>query len=340
MIQIGIVGQGFVGNAIKEGFKNNFEVLTYDKYLDSKSNCTLEEMVEKCSIIFSCVPTPMDMSTGEASIDIVKEVVGNINEISKKLKAKPTVIIKSTIPVGVTQYLDDIIGPDIDVMFSPEFLTEANAVEDFKNQNRIVLGINRNSYDKELPQYVNNVKTMFNEIFMGRAEIVVTGAQIAEMVKYVTNTFLATKVSYANEIYQLAECNGIEYSEVIKIAKLDKRLGDSHWMVPGPDGDFGFGGHCFPKDLQALRYMAKQSDVSTQVLDSVLHKNDSVRRDRDWEKQEGRAVINKKEFNSNDWQGRSEKKVRNNYKIAYITIKIVTIAAASIAAFELIKSMI
>lgn len=336
MISIGIVGQGFVGNAIKEGFKNNFEVLTYDKYVDSKSNCTLEEMVEKCSIIFSCVPTPMDMSTGEASIDIVKEVVGDINEISKKLKTKPTVIIKSTIPVGVTQYLDDIIGTNIDVMFSPEFLTEANAVEDFKNQNRIVLGINRNSYDKELPQYVNNVKTMFNEIFMGRAEIVVTGAPIAEMVKYVTNTFLATKVSYANEIYQLAEVNGIEYDEVIKIATLDKRLGDSHWMVPGPDGDFGFGGHCFPKDLQALRYMAKQSDVETHVLDSVLHKNDSVRSDRDWEKQEGRAVIN---FDIRETQGRSPKQIRNNYKIFDILLKTITILGVGCMTYNIIKTI-
>ena len=325
MASIGIVGQGFVGNAIKEGFKDHFKVLTYDKYVSEKSNSTLEEIVENCSIIFSCVPTPMDMETGEASIKNVIEVIDNINNISKYLNKRPTVIVKSTIPVGTTSFLDDIIGTNIDVIFSPEFLTEANAVEDFKNQNRIVLGVNRNSYDGKLPQYVKNVKTMFNEVFMDKAEIVVTGAPIAEMVKYVTNTFLATKVSYANEIYQIAENAHIDYNEVIRIATLDKRLGDSHWKVPGPDGDFGFGGHCFPKDLQALRYMASQQPVKTRVLDAVLFKNNEVRSDRDWEKQEGRAVINGVIEN----QGRSLEKVQKNEKIlGYV---IITALLASIS---------
>lgn len=338
MISIGIVGQGFVGNAIKEGFKNNFNVLTYDKYVDSKSNATLEQIVDECEIIFSCVPTPMDMETGEASIHIVEEVIHNINGLAESLNRKPTVIVKSTIPVGTT-YILDSRAENVNVMFSPEFLTEANAVEDFKNQNRIVLGVNRNSYDGKLPQYVKNVKTMFNEVFMDRAEIVVTGAPIAEMVKYVTNTFLATKVSYANEIYQIAENAHIDYNEVIRIATLDKRLGDSHWKVPGPDGDFGFGGHCFPKDLQALRYMASQQPVKTKILDAVLFKNDEIRSDRDWEKQEGRAVINKK-HNPMDFQGRSETQVRNNYKVFSISTKLLISALAIYGVYEILKSIL
>lgn len=335
MISIGIVGQGFVGNAIKEGLKNNFKVLTYDKYVESKSNASLKQIVEECEIIFSCVPTPMDMSTGEASINIVEEVVSDIDDLAGILGVKPTVIVKSTIPVGTTRHLDNEIGPGINVIFSPEFLTEANAVEDFKNQNRIVLGINRNSYDGELPQYVKNVKTMFNEVFMNKAEIIVTGAPIAEMVKYVTNTFLATKVSYANEIYQIVENVHIDYNEVIKIATLDKRLGDSHWRVPGPDGDFGFGGHCFPKDLQALRYMASQQPVKTKVLDAVLFKNDEVRSDRDWERQEGRAVINMK-HNPMDFQGRTDNQVKNNYKVFAATTKLLISVLAIYGIYKLI----
>lgn len=335
MRSIGIVGQGFVGNAIKEGFKDHFNVLTYDKYIESKSNATLEEIVSECDVIFSCVPTPMDMETGEASIDIVREVVNDIDSIATRLLKSPTIIIKSTVPVGTTLMLDRYLDAT-HVVFSPEFLTEANAVEDFKNQNRVVIGINNGSYDTEIPEYAIKVKEAFEVVFGDRAEIVVTGSPIAEMVKYVTNTFLATKVSYANEIYQLCESSGVEYKDVIKIAKLDKRLGDSHWMVPGPDGDFGFGGHCFPKDLQALRYMASQQTLETKVLDAVLFKNDEVRTDRDWEKQEGRAVINKT-HNPKDWQGRSRRQVETNYKVMDIIIKIAIFGVAAYWTIKLIS---
>ena len=291
MTQIGIIGQGFVGNAIKEAFKDKFKVLTYDKYISSKSNATLEEIVDQCEIIFSCVPTPMNSQTGEASIHIVLDVIQDIDTIASKFGKKPTVIIKSTVPIGTTSEIDNNTD-NCNVVFSPEFLTEANAVNDFKNQNRIILGINHNSYDKEVPQYISNVKDIFEEIFMGKAQIIITGAPIAEMVKYVTNTFLATKVSFANEIYKITEAIGINYNEVVEITKLDKRLGDSHWMVPGPDGDFGFGGSCFPKDLQALRFIANQFEVDTKILDATLSTNDEVRNNRDWEAQEGRAIVN------------------------------------------------
>jgi UDPglucose 6-dehydrogenase len=232
--------------------------------------------------------------TGEALTHIVLEVVKEIDIIASKLNKKPTVIIKSTVPVGTTSAIDNDTE-NCNVIFSPEFLTEANAVNDFKNQNRIILGINRNSYDVKPPEFAIAAKKVFQDIFIGKAEIIITGSPIAEMLKYVTNTFLATKVSFANEIYKITEASGINYNEVIELAKLDKRLGDSHWMVPGPDGDFGFGGHCFPKDLQALRFIAKQLKIDTKVLDATLSTNDEVRNNRDWERQEGRAIVN---FNS------------------------------------------
>ena len=291
MSKIGIIGQGFVGNAVKEGFKDKFEVLTYDKYISSKCNATLEEIVDQCEIIFACVPTPMNAQTGEASTHIVLEVIKEIDVIAFKLNKKPTVIIKSTVPVGTTSQIDNDTE-NCNIVFSPEFLTEANAVNDFKNQNRIILGINRGSYDVKVPDFAIFAKKVFQDIFMDKAQIIITGAPIAEMVKYVTNTFLATKVSFANEIYKITEASGINYDEVIELAKLDKRLGDSHWMVPGPDGDFGFGGHCFPKDLQALRFIASQLEIDTKILDATLSTNDEVRNDRDWERQEGRAIVN------------------------------------------------
>jgi UDPglucose 6-dehydrogenase len=110
------------------------------------------------------------------------------------------------------------------------------------------------------------------------------------MVKYTTNTFLSVKVSFANEIYQLCEKVGADYDKVIEYATMDERLGESHWAVPGPDGDFGFGGHCFPKDLSALIYLAKEMNTTDNVLMATQKTNDEVRKDRDWEKMKGRAV--------------------------------------------------
>ena len=113
------------------------------------------------------------------------------------------------------------------------------------------------------------------------------------MVKYFLNCFLATKVSFANEMYQICDKLGIDYDKVIEYAKYDDRLGKSHLNVPGPDGDFGYGGHCFPKDVKALIEVAMSYDMNPTMLIATNEKNNEVRKDRDWEKQEGRAVINK-----------------------------------------------
>ena len=106
-----------------------------------------------------------------------------------------------------------------------------------------------------------------------------------------TNSFLAVKVSFANEIYQLCDELEIDYDKVIEYAIYDERLGKSHWAVPGPDSDFGFGGHCFPKDMNALIYLGDQLGVDLKTLKSALETNDKVRSNRDWEQQKGRAII-------------------------------------------------
>jgi UDP-glucose 6-dehydrogenase len=119
------------------------------------------------------------------------------------------------------------------------------------------------------------------------------------MCKYITNNFLTVKVSFANEIYDICEANGIDYDVASNLAKLDTRLGNSHWMVPGPDGDRGYGGHCFPKDIAGMQFEASQLGVKTPVLSAAIETNNRVREDRDWEKQEGRAIINSKEASEN-----------------------------------------
>jgi|TARA_B110000483_G_scaffold241766_1_gene325631 UDPglucose 6-dehydrogenase len=285
MTNIGIVGQGFVGSAVKAGLETEFNVLTYDKFVEEKTNSSLLNIVSKCDVIFVCVPTPMDMETGECHIGIVESVVRDIDRLCIDLDVVPTLVVKSTVPPGTIDNLNDLVAQHCNVTFNPEFLTEANAVNDFINQNRIVLGGDKSA--------LRPVVEIFESAFPG-VPIKVTTAATAEMVKYTTNCFLATKVSFANEIYDICRHSHIDYNEMVDIAKLDTRLGNSHWMVPGPDGDRGYGGHCFPKDMTALRYIASQMPVATPTLDGASKTNSNVRKDLDWEEQEGRAVINTK----------------------------------------------
>jgi UDPglucose 6-dehydrogenase len=229
---------------------------------------------------FLCLPTPMKKS-GECDLSIVRNCLSELDMIVKSLDKKDfIVIIKSTIPPGTTDILNKE-NNNLNIVFNPEFLTEANAVEDYKNQNRIIIGGDR--------PWTSKVKTVFEKVFP-KVPIIKTSSTIAEMIKYVTNTFLSTKVSFANEMYQICERLDVDYDKVMEYAKYDDRLGKSHWSVPGPDGDFGYGGHCFPKDIAALKFIANNLGVDTTVLDAAIEKNTQVRTDLDWTKQIGRAV--------------------------------------------------
>ena len=276
---IGIVGQGFVGTAVNEGLAKFYNIETFDIKKDSTCS-SLKELIEKCQYIFICVPTPMN-SDGSCYTGMVEDVIKDINRMTSK---KKILIVKSTIPPGTTEGWNKQYD-NVDIVFNPEFLTEANSIEDFKNQNRIIVGGPRPAATK--------VARIFKKAFP-KVPIIKTGSTYAEMVKYVTNSFLAMKVSYANEIYQICEKLDIDYDKVIEYAQRDERLGYSHWMVPGPDGDFGYGGHCFPKDVQALKSLAWSLGCSPRMLEATDSKNNDVRNNRDWEKQVGRAVIKNK----------------------------------------------
>jgi UDPglucose 6-dehydrogenase len=279
--QIGIIGQGFVGSAVREGMKNHFDILAFDKDPNKYSNVeSIFHVVESTDLTFLCVPTPM-RKNGSCDLSIVRNALNEINDVAKALCAEDyIVVIKSTIPPGTTEQLNREY-PNLDIVFNPEFLTEANAVDDYKNQNRIIVGGERPGSTK--------VKAVFAKAFP-KVPIIKTSSSIAEMIKYVTNTFLATKVSFANEMYQICQALNIDYDKVIEYARYDERLGNSHWSVPGPDGDFGFGGHCFPKDIAALEYLAERFGVDTTVITAAIAKNQKVRTDKDWETQIGRAV--------------------------------------------------
>tara|TARA_X000001382_G_scaffold116654_1_gene95955 strand:- start:1645 stop:2478 length:834 start_codon:yes stop_codon:yes gene_type:complete len=275
---IGIIGQGFVGNAVYQKFKNFYDVLTYD--LDKeKCNSTLDDLIFKSETIFVCLPTPMNKD-GSCDTSILNQSLSNIDLIADNLETRRTIIIKSTIPPGTTDKFNKQYST-LNIVFNPEFLTERNAIKDFENQNRIIIGGPR--------PITTEVKTIFSKVFP-KSHIIKTDSSHAEMIKYMTNTFLATKISFANEIYELCNKLNIDYDKVVEYATLDDRLGESHWGVPGHDGDLGFGGHCFPKDLAALLYLSYQYNTTNRVLKATQETNDKVRSNRDWEKMKGRAV--------------------------------------------------
>tara|TARA_A200000159_G_scaffold8298_1_gene7128 strand:- start:765 stop:1595 length:831 start_codon:yes stop_codon:yes gene_type:complete len=275
---IGIIGQGFVGNAVYQKFKKYYDVHTYD--LDeSKSNDSKENVIHQ-QYLFLCLPTPMN-ADGSCNVDIIEKELEHIDLIADNHETIKTIVIKSTIPPGTTEKWNRKYEA-LDIVFNPEFLTEANAVSDYENQDRIILGGPRPAS--------TNLKRIFSKVFP-KARIIKTNSTYAEMVKYTTNTFLSTKVSFANEIYQICQVVGADYDKVMEYATLDKRLGTSHWQVPGHDGDFGFGGHCFPKDLSALLHLTEKFGTINNVLQATKDTNDEIRKDRDWENMKGRAVV-------------------------------------------------
>ena len=321
-MSIAVVGQGFVGGSLTSVFAERGEtVFVYDKagktapggiceFKRSDSSFikpdSLTQFVRECEatsgftgIFFVCVPTPM-YEDGSPDVSIVLDVLELIAAAPYASDSPERIaVIKSTVPPGSTQrWNQDFNDRGLHIVFNPEFLTEANAVNDMREQNRIVLGGPR--------PYINTVRNVFMRAFP-KVPIIKTSSTTAEMVKYTTNCMLAVKVAFANEVAQICEMLdkdglNVDYDKVVEYIKFDKRLGETHWSVPGPvptnDGRYvkGFGGHCFPKDINALISVARGYDIKPIVMRAAWEKNLEVRppEDRDWEKQVGRAVSKRK----------------------------------------------
>ena len=288
---IGIIGNGFVGGAIADGFKHYVPsckvydvdpMRTVDNYFDTIAQ----------DILFVCLPTPMK-SNGRVDISIVDKA---LTQLSNALQEddKP-VIIKSTIPPEDLRMLAVDNIPELHLIYSPEFLTERTANLDFQQSNRLIFGQllsdNPSRFDS-VDRMAHNME-MINELFEFRfpkVPIIWTSLEEASLIKYFTNVFFATKISLFNEFALIAEQYGLVPDDVIGHVLLDQRIGRSHWQVPGHDGQRGFGGHCFPKDLNGYMHMAEDVEVDPLMGKATWVTNDRVRKSRDWEKDKGRAV--------------------------------------------------
>jgi UDPglucose 6-dehydrogenase len=268
---VAIIGNGFVGESQAFAFSPTADVRVYD--IDPlKATHTLEETLEQ-EFIFVALPTPMRMN-GSQDISYIERFFESITP-----KEDTIFIIKSTVLPGTTEGLVQKYGYNI--IFCPEFLTERTAKLDMLTQARIIFG-GEESLTKR-------VQELFNERFMNR-HIILTDSKTAEYIKYMNNTFFATKVAVMNEFYRLGMEIGVNWDDALYGFASDGRIGDSHLHVPGPDGRLGYGGTCFPKDVNALISFAKQHNVNMNAIEGGWKTNLEVRPERDWEKMKGRAV--------------------------------------------------
>ena len=265
-MKVGIIGKGFVGNAMYENFKDKFEVGVYDVQEEKRTVDTLEILVEWADYLFVCVPTPMN-EDGSCDTSIVQGVAQSISNVSQD----KIIVIKSTVPPGTTARLGTEYG--LKIAFNPEFLTEANAIADFRHQPLVIVGADDKGTAEEVWKLYYSYITQTG--YMPNMKRCTT--MEAEMFKYLANCFLATKVIFANEIKRLCDTVGVQYNNVADIAKLDRRLGATHWNVPGPDGKLGYGGSCFPKDTNALMQYAESVGHTLWLLTEATYINEEVR---------------------------------------------------------------
>lgn len=266
-MKIGIVGNGFVGNAIYENIKSFYETVVFDINSDLSHCGAISDVTKQCDFIFVAVPTPMYLA-GDPDLSIVFNVM---NKIYADYNGN-IVILKSTVVPGTCEEIKSRF-PDMKIVFSPEFLTEANSKMDFKICNRMIFGGD--------PNHCQECVDMMKDILPNK-QYKITDWHTAEMVKYYINTFLATKVSFANEMKQICHAIGAEYDKVRDLAILDTRIGNSHLLVPGPDGYHGFGGKCFAKDLNALIHYCELNKITPTMLQATWQKNLEVRERKDW----------------------------------------------------------
>ena len=283
-MKIGIVGNGFVGSSVAFGFSPqcgcDADVKIYDKD-ESKSTHSLSETLES-DFIFVSVPTPSNLD-GSINLDIVYSIFNEMNELNKR--TDNVFLLRSTVTPGTTRKLQ-IRFHNLNIVFNPEFLTERSAKFDFINQARFIVGGNERDTDK--------VEELFKNRFGETLPIIKTDYETAELIKYMNNCFFATKVSFLNEMYQIADKCGANWEHAVEGFVRDGRIGHSHMSVPGHDGKMGFGGSCFPKDIQAMINFSDSIGTPSNVLKGAWKTNLEVRPEEDWKKLKGRAVVEEK----------------------------------------------
>lgn len=268
MSTLGIIGWGVVGQATGKGFGKKHKIIWNNR--DKPGSTPIKKLCEESDFIFLCLPTPMKADHSGIDLSIMNKVV---DEVAPYVRGKNIpLIVKSTVIPGTTAQFAKKY-PDVPFAMNPEFLTEVNAPWDFLHPDRVVIG----AFDEDV---ANRIARLHRDVMGYKVKIYTTDPTTAEMVKYMSNTFMATKVIFANEMAEMAEKIGINYDDVADMVGSDVRIGKS-FLKKTPFA--GFGGKCFPKDTVAILGLADKLKVDMSVLSAVWKKNLKIRKVRDWE---------------------------------------------------------
>ena len=257
--KIGIIGLGFVGSAIESSLEYSTKLVIMDPA--KGRNATYKDLIE-CSGIFVCVPTPQD---DDGTCDT--SILGGILRSLRSRGYTGVIISKCTAPPNWYKAMNILYTNLVHV---PEFLTAANAGIDYENGKFAFIGGRIPAYVREAERIIRMSQRSLETVFHCTADE-------AAMAKYAINSFIATKVVFMNELEALCSKTGIDYNTVAHMITKDQRIGSSHMQVPGPDGAYGFGGPCLPKDVNALLRYAEKTGTIMNVLDAAVKKNTLLR---------------------------------------------------------------
>ena len=267
-MKLGIIGKGFVGSAVANGFDRDVQQFVVDPLIND--NTIIDLVNYDPPLLFICVPTNKLPSHDDVDVSIVRDVLKQL----VGLQYKGICVIKSTITPDHLTTMKKDFGKNIKIVYNPEFLTEANSLHDFINPNMQVLGGKWKDCETVEKAYIRHSSVRTVPTF--KVDLIT-----ASLIKYTINSWLATKVIWFNQLKDLYDDSGARASwkQFTDMLNEDPRVGDSHMQVPGPDGLKGFGGHCFPKDTKALLYYSKLKSKKLRALEHIIKYNAEYRDD-------------------------------------------------------------
>lgn len=268
-MNIGIIGLGFVGNAmyqsfLKKGLRN--KLFIYDKYKNGGIGCF--EDILKSDIVFLALPTPYNYNKKQYEYGPIEDTLNKL----KQVNFNGVIVIKSTVTPETTNKLENKF--DLGLIHNPEFLTAKTAENDFHLQSHIVLGRGK----KITMEQYNKVKN-FYKLYYPLAEMSLCTSLESESMKIFCNSFYALKVQFFTELHQLCDKNNSDYNKIKEMMLKNNWINSMHTTIPGPDGLLSYGGFCFPKDTNALNEYMKSMNSNNKVLDSCIKERNEMRKD-------------------------------------------------------------
>lgn len=265
-LMVGVIGGGVVGTATARSWIEHVKEVRVFDIVKEKTTHTLQDTLQ-CNVVFICLPTPQKV--GELGLDVSAVTSFFSQEEVRPYLEKRLYVLRSTVPVGTTLRLKKsftAVGTSLDIVHSPEFLTARCAQVDAQIPSRNVIGIPFTSFNAPI------LNSMYRLRFPGTPVHVLSSAE-SEAVKLFQNAFFAVKVAFWNEVQELCEAQSLSYKNILEAILADGRIAPSHTSVPGPDGKFGFGGTCLPKDLSEVITMGIQQNRLGEVSKGAYTRN-------------------------------------------------------------------